>query len=86
MFRSWFRCSFSMPLLPGFADGSRGTAEFNLPRGVDASLDGKTLYVAVGPDRYCPTRHVIQRILRPCTLSYMTSYDVATNICEAVQA
>ena len=42
---------------PGFADGSRGTAEFNLPRGVDASLDGKTLYVAVGPDRYCLPRH-----------------------------
>jgi len=41
-----------------------------------------TLAVAVRPEAIA--RHVIQRILNPRFLSYMASYDVATNICETL--
>ena len=43
---------------------------------------GRTLLVlAVGPARHC--RQVIQRILKPLILSYIASYDVASNMYQA---
>ena len=40
--------------------------------------------LALEPGRYYPPRHVIQRIVNPPFSTYMASYDVVSNICQAL--